>query len=43
MVVQYHQGRFPPGNLDWPRLLPSNRMCVVDHGMRISDPQTGLW
>lgn len=22
MVVQYHQGRFPPENLDWPRLLP---------------------
>lgn len=22
MTVQYHQGRFPPENLDWPRLLP---------------------
>ncbi|MCB1393735.1 Fic family protein [Nitrobacter sp.] len=22
MAVQYHQGRFPPENLDWPRLLP---------------------
>lgn len=22
MAVQYHQGRFPPSNLDWPRLLP---------------------
>lgn len=22
MAVQYHQGRFPPQNLDWPRLLP---------------------
>ena len=22
MAVQYHQGRFPPQDLDWPRLLP---------------------
>lgn len=22
MAVQYHQGKFPPENLDWPRLLP---------------------
>ena len=22
MAVQYHQGRFPPATLDWPRLLP---------------------
>lgn len=22
MAVAYHQGRFPPGALDWPQLLP---------------------